>query len=104
MTLPLLPVASFQSVLHFFENGGVFMYFLAVCSVVSVAVIVLRALALRRALVVPPFIEREIESIQPGDAVSAHPVDVGERAPQQHLAIRLHGEGRDCAIGSGEAV
>ena len=71
MTLPLPPVASVQSVLHFFENGGVFMYFLAVCSVVSVAVIVLRALALRRDLVVPPFIEREIESIQPGDAAAA---------------------------------
>lgn len=71
MTLPLLPVASFQSVLHFFENGGVFMYFLAACSVISVAVIVLRSLALRRDLVVPPFIEREIESIEPGDAASA---------------------------------
>ncbi len=67
---PLL-AASFQSVVHFFENGGVFMYFLAACSVVSVAVIVLRMLALRRALVVPPFIEREIEAIEPGDAATA---------------------------------
>ena len=67
---PLL-AASFQSVFAFFEKGGVFMYFLAVCSVVSVAVIVLRALALRRDLVVPPFIEKEIELIQPGDAASA---------------------------------
>ena len=67
---PLL-AASFQSVFLFFEKCGVFMYFLAVCSVVSVAVIVLRALALRRDLVVPPFIEREIEAIQPGDAAAA---------------------------------
>ena len=67
---PLL-AASFQSVFTFFEKGGVFMYFLAACSVVSVAVIVLRALALRRDLVVPPFIEKEIELIQPGDAASA---------------------------------
>ena len=67
---PLL-AASFQSVFAFFEKGGVFMYFLAACSVVSVAVIVLRALALRRDLVVPPFIGREIDAIQPGDAAAA---------------------------------
>ena len=66
-----LAVVSFQSVFEFFEKGGSFMYLLLVCSVVSVAVIVLRALALRRALVVPPAIEREIESIEPGDAASA---------------------------------
>ena len=68
---PPLAAASFQSVFAFFEKGGVFMYFLAACSVVSVAVIVLRGLALRRDLVVPPFIEREIEAIQPGDAAVA---------------------------------
>jgi len=73
MTLtPLLAVAaSFQSVLEFFEHGGKFMYLLALCSVVSVAVIVVRALALRRTVVVPAFIEREIEAIEPGDAVAA---------------------------------
>ena len=71
MTLTLPPLAAFQSVIHFFENGGPFMYFLAVCSLVSVAVIVLRALALRRDLVVPPFIEREIEAIEPGDTAAA---------------------------------
>ena len=71
MILTPLLAASFQSVFTFFEKGGVFMYFLAACSVVSVAVIVLRALALRRDLVVPPFIEKEIEAIQPGDAASA---------------------------------
>ena len=70
--IPALPLAAaFQSVFAFFENGGVFMYFLAACSLVSVAVIVLRALALRRDLVVPPFIGREIDSIQPGDAAAA---------------------------------
>ncbi len=71
MTLISPSPAVFQSVFQFFENGGLFMYFLAVCSLVSVAVIVLRALALRRNVVVPPFIEREIEAIEPGDAASA---------------------------------
>jgi biopolymer transport protein ExbB len=71
MTLTPPPLADLQSVWKFFENGGVFMYFLAACSFVSMAVIVLRALALRRAVVMPPFIEREIEAIQPGDAAAA---------------------------------
>ncbi len=69
--IPVPLPATLQSMVQFFENGGVFMYFLALCSLVSVAVIVLRALALRRDLVVPPFIGQEIESIQPGDASEA---------------------------------
>jgi biopolymer transport protein ExbB len=71
MILSPLPVASLQSVFQFFERGGFFMVLLLACSVVSVAVIVLRALALRRDLVVPPVIEREIEDIHPGDVAGA---------------------------------
>ncbi len=44
------------------------MLLLLICSVISVAMIVLRALALRRDLVVPPEIEREIESLRQEDA------------------------------------
>lgn len=40
---------------------------LLICSFVSVAVIILRALALRRTTVMPPVIEREIEALKPGD-------------------------------------
>ena len=68
---PFLAAVSFKSAFEFFEKGGVFMYFLAVCSLVSVAVIFLRALALRRAVVVPPFIGQEIEAIQLGEAATA---------------------------------
>ena len=66
MTLPH-STASVQSVVHFFVQGGFFMLPLMVCSIVSGAVIVVRALALRRNAVLPPVIEREIEAIQPGD-------------------------------------
>lgn len=66
MPTPLL-AASFQSVYQFFAQGGVFMALLLICSVVSVAVIILRGLALRRDLVVPPEIERSIEALQPED-------------------------------------
>src|SRR5436189_2800391 len=59
--------ASFFSIYHFFAQGGFFMILLLLCSVVSVAVILLRGLALRREMVMPSTIEREIESLQPDD-------------------------------------
>jgi biopolymer transport protein ExbB len=64
----LLAIASLGSVLHFFKQGGFFMILLLLCSIVSVAVILLRAFALRRKTVMPPVIEREIEALQPADA------------------------------------
>lgn len=45
---------------------------LITCSLVSVAVIVLRGLALRRHLVLPPVIEQSIEAIGPGDEDAAN--------------------------------
>jgi biopolymer transport protein ExbB len=60
-------LASFQSIFQFFVNGGFFMGLLLICSWVAVAVIILRGLALRRDLVMPPIIEREIEMLQPDD-------------------------------------
>lgn len=64
-------LASFQSAVHFFLQGGFFMFLLVLCSVVSVAVIFLRTSALRRKTVMPPFIESSIEELQPtGDRES----------------------------------
>jgi biopolymer transport protein ExbB len=48
------------------------MFLLVLCSLVSITVIVLRGLALRRDFVMPPVLEREIESIGPGDEDSAN--------------------------------
>ncbi len=64
---PLLAAASFRTAYEFFAQGGVFMLFLLFCSWASLAVIILRAIALRRDIVVPPIIEREIEGLQPED-------------------------------------
>src|SRR4051812_23017850 len=58
--------------MSFFTNGGLWMIPLVICSVVSVTVIVLRGLALRRHLVVPPVLEQSIEGIQPGDEDAAN--------------------------------
>jgi biopolymer transport protein ExbB len=54
----------FASLIQFFTKGGVFMYLLAACSVAGVAVILLRALGLRRDLAVPPAIRAEIERLR----------------------------------------
>src|SRR4051812_35051246 len=62
-----MPLASISSVVHFFVQGGFFMALLLICSVVSVAVIVLRALALRRDFVMPPDIEKEVDDLRPED-------------------------------------
>ena len=63
----LPPLASIQTIIQFFIHGGFFMGLLLCCSLVSLAVIILRALALRRALVMPTVIEQEIEMLQPDD-------------------------------------
>ncbi len=63
---PLL--ASFSSVYQFFAQGGFFMVLLLLCSMVSVSLIVMRGLALRRRLVMPPEIEQEIDALTQEDA------------------------------------
>jgi biopolymer transport protein ExbB len=64
----VLAANSFQAAYQFFEQGGIFMLPLLACSIAAVAVILLRTLALRRDLVMPPIIEREIEALQPLDS------------------------------------
>lgn len=68
---PIL-AASLKSVFQFFQHGGVWMIPLGICSITSVTIIVLRGLALRRHLVVPPTLEEEIEAIEPGDEDAAN--------------------------------
>jgi biopolymer transport protein ExbB len=54
-------------VLGFFSRGGLFMWPLLVCSIVSVTIMILRGLALRRKIVMPAAIEAEIERLAPGE-------------------------------------
>jgi biopolymer transport protein ExbB len=65
--MPLDFLASLQSIYQFFAQGGFFMVLLVLCSVVAFAVITVRGLALRRDVVMPPLIEREIEALEPDD-------------------------------------
>src|SRR5512133_421671 len=53
-------------VLGFFSRGGLFMWPLLICSIVSVTIMILRGIALRRKIVMPPAIEGEIERLVPG--------------------------------------
>jgi len=57
---------AFQSIIGFFAKGGVFMWPLLLCSVVSLTTIILRALALREKNVLPLTIESEMERFVPG--------------------------------------
>src|SRR5437899_3787563 len=56
----------FQTIAGFFAQGGIFMWPLLVCSIVSVTVIILRTLALREKNVLPLVIESEMERLVPG--------------------------------------
>src|SRR5919197_2466339 len=55
-------------VLGFFARGGLFMWPLLACSIVSVTIMILRGLALRRKIVMPAAIEAEIERMAPGES------------------------------------
>src|SRR5438445_3696127 len=55
-------------VFGFFARGGLFMWPLLACSIVSVTMMILRGLALRRKIVMPAAIEAEIERMAPGES------------------------------------
>jgi biopolymer transport protein ExbB len=57
-----------NTVLGFFSRGGLFMWPLLACSIVSVTTMILRGLALREKNVMPPIIEHEIERLAPGES------------------------------------
>src|ERR1700757_3182672 len=54
--------------LGFFAKGGLFMWPLLACSIVSVTVMILRGLALQQKKVMPSAIEEEIERLAPGES------------------------------------
>src|SRR6266516_5962631 len=55
-------------VFGFFSRGGLFMWPLLICSLVSVTIMILRGFALRRKIVMPLAIESEIERMTPGES------------------------------------
>ena len=63
----LITIASVSGVFQFFWQGGFFMALLLICSIVSVAVMILRAGALKRRLVMPPEIEDAVHALRPTD-------------------------------------
>lgn len=63
--------ASFHDITQFFVKGGFFMIPLVACSIIAVAVIIMRSLALRRHLIIPEALETEIERLHPNDTPDA---------------------------------
>jgi biopolymer transport protein ExbB len=59
--------ASFHQIYEFFHGGGFFMIPLLACSVIAVTVGIICGLGLRRHLVVPEELEKEIERLAPND-------------------------------------
>lgn len=55
-----------QQVWEFLLSGGTFMFFIVACSVVSVAIVIHRALSLRREGVMPRSLVMMLESAEPG--------------------------------------
>src|SRR5712675_472893 len=55
-------------VFGFFSRGGLSMWPLLICSIVSVTIMILRGFALRRKIVMPLVIEAEIERMAPGES------------------------------------
>src|SRR6266568_129197 len=55
-----------QTIIGFFTKGGLFMWPLLACSIVSVTTMILRGLALREKNVMPMFIQSEVERLVPG--------------------------------------
>lgn len=69
-TLPVL-ASSFSQIYEFFRGGGFFMIPLIACSIIAVAVAIVCGLGMRRHLVVPDELEREIERLSPNDTPDA---------------------------------
>ena len=61
-----LAAAPLDTITQFFVKGGWFMIPLALCSLVSLTIVLLRVVALRRESVLPRVVENEIERFQPG--------------------------------------
>ena len=83
-----------QTVIGFFTKGGLFMWPLLACSIVSVTTMILRGLALREKNVMPLVIQSEIERLVPGASAERLARMVGHdpsslaritRAALQHL-------------------
>src|SRR5213080_3830872 len=55
-----------ETIMSFFVKGGLFMWPLLACSIVSVTTIILRGIALREKNVMPVAIQSEIERLMPG--------------------------------------
>ncbi len=61
--------AHMSSLIHFFTSGGIFMIPMVVCSVVGLAIIIERTVALRRAKVISSSLLAAAQSFQAGDDV-----------------------------------
>ena len=55
---------AFETIWKFFNDGGIFMIFLVLCSMAAITVIIMKFLSLKREQILPPKLESEIEKIE----------------------------------------
>jgi biopolymer transport protein ExbB len=85
--MDLFIASAISSAYHFFEQGGIFMIFLLLLSVIAGTVMILRGMALRQKTVLPPQIAEEIERLPVGGdlarlekLIARHPSPLGRVA------------------------
>lgn len=93
------------TITQFFVKGGPFMFPIGLCSLAAVTLMILRGLALRREMIIPHFVEREIAKFQPGDSTEPLARLVGgDPAPLARIARVALNHLRDAKGDNVEAV
>ncbi|MBS0659265.1 MAG: MotA/TolQ/ExbB proton channel family protein [Verrucomicrobia bacterium] len=93
------------SITQFFVKGGYFMIPIGLCSLAAVTLMILRGLALRREMIIPHFVEREIHKFQAGDSTEPLARLVGgDPAPLARIARVALAHLRDAKADNVEAV
>ncbi len=81
------PASALAQIWEFFVKGGPFMAPIAACSLAAVSLMLLRWRALRREMILPAVIERELGTFQPGDSTERLARLVGgDPAPLSRIA------------------
>src|SRR2546429_9368250 len=78
--------ATVQTIMSFFVKGGLFMWPLLACSIISVTTMILRGVALREKNVMPLVIQGEIERLEPGGGPERL-VRVGDHDPSSPARV-----------------
>ena len=80
---------------EFLLSGGMFMLFIVVCSLVSAAIVIHRAMSLRREGVMPANLVKVLEEIEPGrvDGQALSNLSTASESPLGDIVVAALGDG-----------